>query len=132
MTIHIYKEKGHKNLVFVMDFELIEELNPVWLYLKTKTGVIVSEYDDAVVFSNHMSLMISLLLIISLSRRIRGLMNFLKCLRQMKVWMLFISRESKEYVFFLPLSSPSPPTPAGYTVTVAAVATADLSTAQIQ
>lgn len=81
MAIHIYKEKGHKNLVFVMDFELIEELNPVWLYLKTKTGVIVSEYDDAVVFSNHMSLMISFIVDNFFARKDKRVNEFLEMLK---------------------------------------------------
>ena len=81
MAIHIYKEKGHKSLVFVMDFELIEELNPVWLYLKKKTGVIVSEYDDVVIFSNHMSLMISFIVDNFLVKRDKRVNEFLEMLK---------------------------------------------------
>ncbi len=81
MAIHIYKEKGRKGLVFVMDFDLIEELNPVWLYLKTKTGVMVSEYDDVVIFSNHMSLMISFIVDNFFAKKDKGVNEFLEMLK---------------------------------------------------
>ena len=81
MAIHIYKEKAHKNLIFVMDFDLIEELNPMWLYLKTKTGVRVSEYNDVIIFSNHMRLMILFIVDNFLVKNNKGVNEFLEMLK---------------------------------------------------
>lgn len=62
MALHIYTEKNcEKVLAGVLDFQTLLILEVVFAQFKAKTGMHLSEYDDAVLAPNHSALLAELI-----------------------------------------------------------------------
>jgi hypothetical protein len=58
MTLHVYVERnGDRTLVDALEFQTLQALSPVFQAFRKKTGVLLSEYDDAELAPNHSALL---------------------------------------------------------------------------
>jgi len=62
MTLHVFSEEnGKKRLLLGLEFDSLQQLEPVFRSFQSATGVRLSEYDDATLGPQHLTLLDQLL-----------------------------------------------------------------------